>query len=127
MGVWRKRLTRRRDAIRARFGHGSRLTIPNQSPRSESMVPALAIALLLVNLWTLWRYGQDKARAIEGRRRIPESELLWLAAIGGTPGAYAARRLFRHKTRKQPFSTYLALIAVAQAGVMIGLAWPISN
>lgn len=40
--------------------------------------------------------------------------------IGGTPGAFLARHWFRHKTRKQPFSTLLILIAVIQAGAIIG-------
>ena len=77
--------------------------------------------MLLVNLWTILRFWQDKRRAIDGARRIPEADLLGLALIGGSPGAFAARRLFRHKTRKQPFSTWLWLIALAQLGAGAGL------
>jgi uncharacterized membrane protein YsdA (DUF1294 family) len=55
------------------------------------------------------------------RRRIAESTLLTLALLGGTPGAYAGRALFRHKTRKQPFSRRLHTIAVVQ-GVLV-VAW----
>lgn len=80
------------------------------------------LALLAVNLWTMLRFHQDKQRAIAGKRRIPEADLLALALLGGTPGAFVARRVFRHKTRKQPFSTWLMLIAVVQVGVAIGLA-----
>lgn len=79
-------------------------------------------ALLAVNLWTMLRFHQDKQRAIAGTRRIPEADLLFLAFMGGTPGAFAARRLFRHKTRKQPFSTWLMLIAAVQLGAIIGFA-----
>lgn len=82
-----------------------------------------APALLIVNLWTMLRFRKDKARAIAGARRIPEAELLGLALIGGSPGALLARRWFRHKTRKQPFSTWLLLIATAQAGALLGLAF----
>ena len=53
-------------------------------------------------------------------RRTPESTLLWLAALGGTPGAFAARHVFRHKTRKQPFSTVLMVIAALQVA---GIGW----
>lgn len=67
------------------------------------------------------RFWQDKRRAIERARRIPESDLLMLAVIGGSPGAFAARHLFRHKTRKEPFSTRLMVIAAMQAGVAITL------
>ena len=77
--------------------------------------------LVLVNAWTALRFWQDKKRAIAGRRRIPESDLLGLALIGGSPAAFAARHLFRHKTRKQPFSAYLMLIAAAQAAAIAAL------
>ncbi|WP_076068993.1 DUF1294 domain-containing protein [Sphingomonas montana] len=65
------------------------------------------------------RFRQDKERARAGLRRVPETTLLWLALIGGTPGAFLARHLFRHKTRKQPFSDRLRLIAVVQIGGLI--------
>ena len=77
--------------------------------------------LLVVNLFTILRFWQDKQRAVAGERRISEADLLGLAAFGGSPGALLARQIFRHKTRKQPFSTYLLLIAALQAGAMIGL------
>jgi uncharacterized membrane protein YsdA (DUF1294 family) len=83
--------------------------------------PALVLLLLTVNLVTVLRYWQDKQRARIGAWRAPESTLLGLAAIGGTPGALLACRLFRHKTRKQPFGTLLLVIAAAQAGA--GAGW----
>jgi uncharacterized membrane protein YsdA (DUF1294 family) len=86
------------------------------------MLPLALLALAIVNLWTFWRFHDDKRRAILGLRRIPESDLLGLALIGGTPAAFAARHLLRHKTRKQPFSTRLWLIAMLQAGAAIGWA-----
>nr|WP_277622836.1 DUF1294 domain-containing protein [Sphingomonas telluris] len=76
---------------------------------------------MLVNSWTIPRFWQDKQRAQAGERRIPESDLLRLALIGGSPGALLARRLFRHKTRKEPFSTQLFVIIALQVGVAIGL------
>jgi len=85
------------------------------------VVPGLAV-LCGINCWTILRFWQDKRRAMAGDRRIPEAALLWLALIGGSPGAFAARSLFRHKTRKEPFSTRLQLIAALQAGALIGLA-----
>ena len=82
-----------------------------------SLVPLL----VALNLFTMLRFWQDKQRAIAGQRRIPEADLLGLAIFGGSPGALAARWIFRHKTRKQPFSTWLFLIAAIQAGLLIGL------
>lgn len=81
-----------------------------------------ALGLLAINCWTVLRFWQDKRRAQAGIRRIPESDLLGLALIGGSPGALLARHLFRHKTRKEPFSTYLFLIVAIQLGGLIGLA-----
>jgi uncharacterized membrane protein YsdA (DUF1294 family) len=85
------------------------------------MFAAITFALLLVNTWTVLLFGFDKARARAGGRRVAESSLLSMAVLGGTPGAFLARRLFHHKTRKQPFSTNLMLIAALQAGALIGL------
>ena len=84
---------------------------------------ALLIAALALNLWTFALFGIDKAAARAGRRRIAEARLLGLALIGGTPGAYAGRAAFRHKTRKQPFCAHLfriALLQVMAAGSGIG-------
>ena len=67
-------------------------------------------------------FWQDKQRAMAGEQRIPEVDLLGLALIGGSPGALLARHLFRHKTRKEPFSTQLLVIVAVQVGVVIGLA-----
>ena len=85
------------------------------------IIPGFAL-LFGINCWTVLRFWQDKRRARAGDRRIPEADLLWLALIGGSPGAFAARSLFRHKTRKEPFSTRLQLIAALQTGALIGLA-----
>jgi len=77
--------------------------------------------LILVNFWTILRFWQDKQRALSGERRIPEADLLGLALIGGSPGALLARKWFRHKTRKEPFSTQLFVIVGAQISLMFGL------
>jgi uncharacterized membrane protein YsdA (DUF1294 family) len=87
-------------------------------------IASALFALLIVNLWTIWRFREDKKRAVLGLRRVPEADLLALALIGGTPGAFLARAWFRHKTRKQPFSSILWLIATVQAGALVGFAWP---
>jgi uncharacterized membrane protein YsdA (DUF1294 family) len=80
-------------------------------------------ALLALNLWTMMRFWQDKQRALAGARRVPESNLLSLALVGGSPGALLARHLFRHKTRKEPFSTQLLVIVALQLGTAIGLVF----
>jgi|LauGreDrversion4_2_1035121.scaffolds.fasta_scaffold51602_4 uncharacterized membrane protein YsdA (DUF1294 family) len=68
----------------------------------------------LVNLITFLLFGVDKIRAGAGAGRVSEGALLTWAFLGGTIGAYAGRALFRHKTRKQPFSSHLHQIALVQ-------------
>jgi len=79
-----------------------------------------AALLAALNLWTFASFWHDKRQAIAGGRRISEGSLLLLALLGGTPGAFATRRMFRHKTRKQPFVTQLWLIALVQIGGLSG-------
>ena len=82
----------------------------------------VAIALIAINFIAFAAFGLDKAKARRGQYRIAESTLLSLAFLGGTLGAYAGRSLFRHKTRKQPFSSHLFQVAVLQMVVLGVLA-----
>lgn len=85
-----------------------------------TIAAAAAAWLLPVNLCAFLCVGADKARARQGRWRIAERRLLGLALIGGTAGLFLGRHVFRHKTRKQPFTLQLHLIAVIQIGAVIG-------
>ena len=51
----------------------------------------------------------DKSYAEAGARRISEANLLLWAFLGGAIGTVAASRLVRHKTRKQPFATWMMI------------------
>lgn len=88
------------------------------------LTPAnLAAYLAVINLFAVAAFGIDKRLARSGARRIAEANLLGIALVGGSPGAYAGRRLFRHKTRKQPFSSQLhgiAALQLAALGALIG-------
>lgn len=59
--------------------------------------------LLAVNAAAFFLYGLDKWKAVHGRRRIRERTLLFIAAAGGSAGAFLAMRFFRHKTRHVSF------------------------
>ena len=48
-------------------------------------------------------YGFDKRRARNGGRRVRERTLHMVELCGGWPGAFAAQRVFRHKTRQRRF------------------------
>ena len=83
-------------------------------------VMVASVAFVMVNLCTILCFWRDKERALAGERRISEADLLRLALVGGSPGALLARQLFRHKTRKEPFSTQLYVIVAIQMGLAIG-------
>ena len=86
------------------------------------LTPAnIATYLIAINFVAFAAFGVDKMLAEAGARRISEATLLQLAFIGGTPGAYAGRQLFRHKTRKQPFSSNLHTVAMIQIVALAGL------
>jgi uncharacterized membrane protein YsdA (DUF1294 family) len=86
------------------------------------LTPANIVTYLIAsNFVAFAAFGIDKMLAEAGARRISEATLLQLAFIGGTPGAYAGRQLFRHKTRKQPFSSNLHTVAMIQIVALAGL------
>lgn len=65
-------------------------------------------------------YGADKSAAAQGNWRTSESTLHTIALVGGWPGALIARRVFRHKTTKQPFRTIFWGTVIANC---LALAW----
>ncbi|MBA4308587.1 MAG: DUF1294 domain-containing protein [Sphingopyxis sp.] len=77
-------------------------------------LPNAVAAFALVNIWTFMLFGLDKIRAEQGTCRVSEGTLLAWAFVGGTIGAYTGRAVFRHKTRKQPFSNSLHQMAIFQ-------------
>ena len=94
------------------------------SPASLLTPANVITALIAVNFLAFAAFGLDKWKAETGRWRTSEATLLRLAFLGGTPGAYLGRRLFRHKTRKQPFVRNLHTIAFMQVMAIVGWnAW----
>jgi uncharacterized membrane protein YsdA (DUF1294 family)/cold shock CspA family protein len=73
---------------------------------------------------TFLMYGIDKSAAEQGRWRTSESTLHTIALVGGWPGALVARRVFRHKTTKQPFRTVFWFTVIANCAA---LAWFVSE
>lgn len=91
--------------------------------------PIFGLWLLIVNAAAFAAFAVDKQRALApgyaDARRLPESLLLGLAAIGGSGGAIAAQQILRHKTRKQPFGNRLLMIAGVHLGIILALAAPV--
>lgn len=93
------------------------------NPRELFFLAGLAW-LAVANL-AAWRaFALDKHASVRGKRRIPERTLLWHAALGGAPAMLVARRMLRHKTRKEPFGGRLLVIAGMQSVVIaVAAAW----
>jgi uncharacterized membrane protein YsdA (DUF1294 family) len=84
----------------------------------------IALYVIAVNLLAFAAFGIDKKQAELGVRRTSEAALLGWALAGGTAGAFAGRAAFRHKTRKQPFSSQLHGILILQlAAVAFAVTW----
>ncbi|MGN1481630.1 DUF1294 domain-containing protein [Porcipelethomonas sp.] len=68
------------------------------------VIPVLLIIyFIIINIISLIIFYIDKQRAIKHQWRIPEATLLTVAFIGGSFGAYAGMKLFRHKTKHAKF------------------------
>lgn len=86
----------------------------------------LAIWLVLINVLTFFVFGVDKLQAKrkeknEKVRRVPEKNLLLLAAVGGSIGALLGMRAFRHKTLHRAFRLGVPVILALQIIIPFGL------
>ena len=68
--------------------------------------------LAIASIVTFIFYGYDKAQAKRNGWRVPEKYFHWLALLGGFPGGWLGRSVFRHKTRKQSFLVILVISTI---------------
>jgi len=92
-------------------------------PLEPSILKALLAWLAAINLVTLFCFGWDKRLAKLGNDRIPERVLFQLVMLGGTVGALAGMKWFRHKTQKTPFIVVIAFLIALQIAVIALLAY----
>lgn len=85
------------------------------------MIKLLFIYLVIVNIVTFAMYGIDKKRAIKDQWRISEKTLLGAAFIGGSFGAFAGMRVFRHKTQHGLFKILVPVYMIVHIIVIIFL------
>jgi uncharacterized membrane protein YsdA (DUF1294 family) len=78
----------------------------------------ISVWLAGVNLVTFAMYAWDKRAAGRNRRRVPERSLLAAALLGGSPAAFVAGRMMRHKTVKRSFRVRFALVVLIQLGLL---------
>tara|TARA_R110002051_G_scaffold210448_1_gene275981 strand:- start:726 stop:1016 length:291 start_codon:yes stop_codon:yes gene_type:complete len=87
--------------------------------------PAITLTLAgltAANIGSFGLFWFDKLRARNYGRRVPERTLLWAALFGGA-GAWLGQLLLRHKTRKQPFGSWLDLVLTLHGLLVVaGLA-----
>ncbi len=70
--------------------------------------------LIIINFITFIIYVIDKWKAKRGYWRISEKTLFLLAIVGGSIGALAAMKVFRHKTQHLSFKLGIPTILVIQ-------------
>lgn len=88
------------------------------SPRN-----AWLLCLLAVNLLSFALYGIDKRRARKNARRISEKVLFLVPLLGGSIGALAGMRCFRHKTKHWYFRFGIPAILVLQLILALWLTY----
>lgn len=84
-----------------------------------SVWKAVFVYLVLINIAAYAAFGLDKYKARWGGWRIPEKTLFLFALIGGSIGAWAGMKMFRHKIRKAGFKAgILAILTLQCAGIV---------
>ena len=79
----------------------------------------LLLYLLIMNAAGFLVMTADKLFAKSGAWRVPERNLLGIAAIGGSIGVWLAMYTVRHKTRHAKFVIGVPLILVCQIGLVL--------
>jgi len=83
------------------------------------MIEVVLIYLAAINIITFAMYGIDKKRAIKDQWRIPEKTLLGAAFIGGSLGALAGMKAFRHKTKHGKFKVLIPVFLMMHIAIFV--------
>ena len=79
----------------------------------------ILLYLLIMNAAGFLVMTADKLFAKTNAWRVPEINLLGIAAIGGSIGVWAAMYIVRHKTKHMKFVIGVPLILVIQIGIVL--------
>ena len=83
----------------------------------------LLIYLAAISLVSVIVCVTDKRHAKKGKRRIRESNLFLLSALGGSAAMYITMRVIHHKTLHKRFMIGIPLIALIQAALFISVGY----
>jgi uncharacterized membrane protein YsdA (DUF1294 family) len=70
--------------------------------------------LIIINFISILVTVCDKYKAIKHQWRIPESTLLLIAALGGSPAMLITMALIHHKTKHKKFMIGIPIIIILQ-------------
>ena len=79
----------------------------------------ILLYLLIMNAAGFLVMTADKLFAKSNAWRVPERNLLGIAAIGGSIGVWLAMYVVRHKTKHRKFVIGVPLILVIQIGLVL--------
>ena len=72
------------------------------------------IYIIIINIVAFAFFGADKRKAENHEWRTPERTLFFVAILGGSVGALAGMKHFRHKTKHLSFQIGIPTIFVIQ-------------
>ena len=81
----------------------------------------ILLYLLAINVVAFFAFGIDKYKAQHNKWRIPESTLLTMAVLGGSIGALAGMKVWRHKTLHNRFRIGIPAIIALQIAAVVWL------
>jgi uncharacterized membrane protein YsdA (DUF1294 family)/cold shock CspA family protein len=94
----------------------------------SGMLPIAVLMLYAVaSAITFVAYAFDKSAAKSDQWRTQESTLHFLALVGGWPGALAAQRLLRHKSKKPSFQFVFWMTIIFNCSALGWLLAPSGN
>lgn len=79
--------------------------------------------LAVINVAAFVMFGLDKRRAIKDQWRIPEKTLLLVSLFGGSFGAFAGMKKFRHKTKHWQFILGVPACMLLHVGLAVAYVW----
>ncbi len=84
----------------------------------NAFLVGVVAVILLLNLVGFLLMLHDKRQTWYDRPRVSKGLLLFVAAVGGSPGTKLAQRFLKHMRLRQPFAANLNLIMLAQVIIL---------